>query len=75
MSILFWWWAAGPVSAYGAGMPASRHTPPKSELPPSAMPVLGATSGPAVCGRSLTCPFICPQKQAAKFGLQLLPAS
>ena len=54
LSILFWCWAAGPISAYGAGMRASRHTPPKSEFSPSAIPVLGATSGPAVCGRSLT---------------------
>ena len=33
----------GPVSAYGVPMPASRHTPPKSALPRSAMPVPAAT--------------------------------
>ena len=38
LRVLFWCWAAGAVSAYGAGMPASRHTPPKSALPRSAMP-------------------------------------
>ena len=33
LGILCWCWAAGAVSAYGAGMGAFRHTPPKSALP------------------------------------------
>ena len=39
LGILFWCWAAGAVSADAC----FGHTPPKSDLPLSAMPVPGAT--------------------------------